>query len=185
MGYINYLNDIDRIFIDLDEVLVDFVGPAYDLICGETKNPDVRDYVKFLYLFNRDIDYRKQGFSKIGDQGPDWWANLPKLPWADELLATCKSVCDDVCILTAPGPLPSAAAGKLQWAMTNGLRHNIIITSIKTRLASPGALLIDDRDKYVIPWEEAGGRAIQVNREWSTGGMRPDKIIETLNLHMK
>jgi len=184
MLYNRLPNKITKIFLDLDEVLVDFVSSAYSLMCKVHFNPATKDYIDFIDKFNLNEDYRTESWAKIKNEGPDWWTNLPKLEWADELWATANAACGTVAVLTAPGRLPEAASGKWQWAKNGIGRKNIILAGSKHLVASPGAILIDDRDKYITSWEEAGGIGIQLRRNWSSSGYFPEEIIYALKQYI-
>jgi len=173
--------EVERIFIDLDEVLVDFVGSAYNLLFGDYSKASVNDCRVFLELLNNNKSYRDTAFDQIKKEGPEWWTNLPKLAWADELVAACKQQCDEVYVLTDPGPISEAATGKWQWAIENGFDGHIILVRNKSILASPKSLLIDDRRKYILPWVDKGGKGLRLKRSWRDGfGYSPKELISLL-----
>lgn len=175
------LGKIDKIFVDLDDTLVDFVGSAARLLNVGIIDGKV-DY-KYFWGYLGDKAGQRSLWKNINKAGPEWWESLPKLPWADNLWQAACTSCPDVIILTSPGKSVGAeiaASGKLRWVFKNYGAHNIIITPHKHMCSSPGALLIDDWDKFTIPWEERGGTALKIKREWSNTGYSPGAIIKML-----
>lgn len=178
--------EFDRIFLDLDDVLVDFVGSAYKLLVGNYKDTSIDDYTVFLDFLNKNRSYREKAFERIARGGPSWWTNLPKLPWADELISVCKKSCNNVYILTDPGPIAEAATGKWQWAIDNGLERHILLVRNKSLLATPNSVLIDDRNRYIVPWIECGGMGIRMKRRWRKDfGYRPSEIIRMFSAYIE
>ena len=171
---------IERIYLDLDEVLVDFIGGAYSLLTGKNNTPTTKEYIDFIDKFDNDLEYGTWGRDKIRLAGSKWWRTLKKLPWADELLDASKC-CGDVFLLTNPGIFSEAAQGKWEWASDNGFTGKIILASDKTCCASPSSVLIDDMKKNINPWIESGGIGLKLKREWSDKGISPKDIIGILN----
>jgi hypothetical protein len=169
---------IKRIFIDLDDTLVDYLGSLYDLMWGKSMLHVERDLVKFnQYLLDGGDSLM---WKKLERVGPNWWFSLPKLPWADDLLSICYKICPDVAVLTSPGRSPKAAAGKLEWSFKHLGDNELILTKKKHMCASPGSVLIDDWDKFTVPWEQAGGFSIKLSREWSPQGYSAGEVISSL-----
>ena len=105
------------------------------------------------------------------------------LPWAKDLLSAAKKACKNVAILTSPGETvtsETAALGKILWSIKEFGENRLILAKQKYMCASPGAILIDDWEKFTKPWEEAGGTAIKLKREWNKTGYTHDEIIDTL-----
>ncbi|MCK5019041.1 MAG: hypothetical protein KAS32_18415 [Candidatus Peribacteraceae bacterium] len=181
MVYSKLPRKIDKIFIDLDDTLVDFIGQAAILL-GFTGVSTKQSLKKFWNYIN-EKGMQAELWARLNSAGPEWWANLPKLPWADELMKAANAACKDVIILTSPGRNSGAeiaAHGKLLWTLREYKDNMLILAYKKYMCSSPGALLIDDWNKFTVPWEERGGVALKLRREWHDTGYSPDEIIDAL-----
>jgi 5'(3')-deoxyribonucleotidase len=152
---------ISRVLIDLDCVLADFVGGcaaawglrADDLyphwLVGEygmnvplqrtlqaTGHPD----------WPHDRVMTDGAFWGRLNERPEFWADLPKLPWVDELVQIVESYTADWHVVTSPSWCPSSYAGKVTWLKREfGKRFDrFMITPHKEILSMPGVVLIDD-----------------------------------------
>jgi len=186
MLYKKFPKEIKKIFIDLDDTLVDFVGAAYELYYGYKS----KSSTELLVFWNRlgNNDFQCKLWDKINEIGPPWWTNLKSLPWADELLETAHRACKDVVILTSPGcSMASANAiiGKIAWSINKFSDNLLVLTHKKHMCSSPGSVLIDDWDKFLVPWEKYGGTAIKMRRDWHTAGYYPGEIIDALHKYSK
>ena len=161
---------VKHIFLDMDGVLTDFVGAALRLH-GRTELLDnwprgERDIAKVLGLS------RGAYWSKIDEQGSDFWASLEPYAWLHELIDVVRDVAPFT-ILTAPSLSPSSAEGKVRWMYEHfpkveGRRFtSYLIGSQKHLLAQPGHLLIDDSEAHVDAFQAAGGQAILFPQVWT------------------
>jgi hypothetical protein len=91
----------------------------------------------------------------------DFWRNLPKYPWADDLVAAITAGCKCY-ILTSIGGGACSATGKIQWLQNHypELAKSAILTRRKEMLAAPGRVLIDDDPGNCQKWVERGGWGI-------------------------
>jgi len=169
-----------KLFLDLDDVLVDFVGGACRLwgvsspgLIEPHWQPGVWSCVKPLsdYLISRgmlpDWINPEEGltdnhfWSRInGDE--EFWAGLPDLPWAPNLFDLAKDRGLEWYILTSPGWCASGYSGKVKWGKRRfGDRFDRLIpTPHKHLFANPESILIDDSDINCQRFREAGGHAI-------------------------
>jgi len=166
-----------RIFCDMDGVLVDLVQGIIDKI--HLKVDDERQKKAMMDVLSsgkpwKDFKTSAQGkevlkliYKTLGNDA-DFWASLPQMPEAQKLWDFI-SVYDPI-ILSAPWDKDSAK-GKEMWTsnLADNLRptpSRVILTQDKYKYAlnketgSPN-VLIDDMDKFLRPWEEAGGIAIK------------------------
>jgi len=141
-----------RIFVDLDGVLADL-------------DKHVKEITGMTFLQLRATG---SGFAEFvadqREQGNTVFDDLDKMPDADVLWNYVKQY--DPAILTATGtPHEKAAAEKIRWVYDNLDGFSEILTTIsgadKHKYAEPHHILIDDRDKSINPWREAGGIGIQ------------------------
>lgn len=159
---------LPHIFIDMDDVLFDFVGEALRLH-GRPEvldNYPPKEWRLSAVLGISDADF----WGKIDDAGPGWWANLPLLPRAMELVELCRTYAP-ITIATSPSRHWHSAAGKIQ-ALQKHFGpdfRDYMIGPQKHLLARRGCLLIDDADRNVLAFDEAGGATCLVPRPWNRG----------------
>lgn len=156
---------IDRAFIDMDGVLVDFAkgvekrfGPIRD-----KSNYSVHEWYNMdEYRFWKNIDVQS------------FWSSLVHTKEAYELIniVSCffdeKRGINNIYICTKPYSVNSIS-GKLEWLVQFFGIHfsNYIFTTKKELLASQNTLLIDDNDETVDKFIESGGNAILFPRPWN------------------
>lgn len=158
-----------RIFLDMDEVITDFVGAACK-IWGTTREaveklwvPGRWDMVPFLSkACGMTKTMPDDEFWQVINEREEFWAGLEMLPWAEAVLDMVGELTEDWYIVTAPSMCPTSYAGKVRWIKSRmGPRFNrFILTRHKHVLAGPGTVLIDDRDRNVNEFSEAGGRGV-------------------------
>ena len=157
---------VTSIFLDVDEVLADWIGPALRLL-GYVPS---EVYARWDTLTPRpwdvfDVVPRPPSCDGVTDlidaAGASFWADLPTYPWALELYNTCQ-LFGPTTLLTSPSKHASSHAGKFDWMQRvfgRGFR-NYFMGSVKYRVAHPGALLIDDSPKNCESFRAHGGHAI-------------------------
>lgn len=151
------MKKIPRIFIDMDQVLVDFHTGVCDLFGVE-----VEDVVAAWPLGEWSIleplskvvgsDISLELFWQvIHSRGPQFWTGLKALPWMQELIKLVEEFCDEWLILSSPSEDHSSHAGKQIWLTREqhfGKRFNrFALTPHKYLFAYPGSLLIDDKEE--------------------------------------
>jgi len=157
-----------RLFLDMDGVLCNFVDSA-------VKQLGVTDYSIPNGLHNIEewpgINISKSKFWKAIDAGgEDFWSNLDKYPWTDELLKISREY--STFILTAPASNPVCFSGKIKWLYKHApwLVRNVIITSHKYLLAGGNKdnILVDDNDSKISMFNGFGGTGILFPQQWNT-----------------
>jgi 5'(3')-deoxyribonucleotidase len=140
--------------LDLDGVLADFDARVQEITDGRWGN---------------DPEFSKgrlwKAIKEYNDTVQPFFATLPKMPGADELVKFAVDNFENVAFLTATGSTPKdAPEQKKQWAKTNYPEIPICITvgasTQKAIYANPRAILVDDREKSIDPWRRAGGFGI-------------------------
>jgi 5'(3')-deoxyribonucleotidase len=153
-----------RILLDMDDVLVDFVGGAaalWGLTTAELLphwDLGVWDCVPPLgrALHARECTHPDgMGMTEFWrrlDANPYFWDNLRPLPWCDSMLAVVASFTGDWYIVSSPSESPSSWSGKVRWLKNYfGEEFNrFVLTRHKHLLAGPGVVLIDDRESNVL-----------------------------------
>ena len=132
----------------MDGVLVDFLG-----------------HVEKCQFFRKN---GKVDWDKVIDKGPQFWNEMEWMPEAEkafnELFLLSESGKFELFILSAVN-FPTGVEGKKLWIQTHTKfpLENVIIVSHsedKSKYASPDSILVDDREKCLIPFKEAGGKVI-------------------------
>lgn len=156
-----------KIFVDLDEVLVDFVGAA----CrewGTTKEQVVKHWTPGVWGIEpflgktlgrgEDAPLTTEEFWTRINGKVEFWEQLQPLPWADDVLALVSSVTDDWYIVSSPTNCETCHTGKVRWLKRRfGQTFNrFALWPHKHLLAQPGTILIDDAEHNVDSFERAG-----------------------------
>lgn len=152
------------IFVDVDEVLVQWVSAALQLL----------DYSPSKVYEHWDtLDPRPWDLTQVIETSPDqmwhvidragasFWAGLEPFSWMRALHGACTRVAPTY-LLTSPSLDPSCYAGKVQWMHQHFGREfqDFFIGSNKQALARAGAVLIDDSPKNCQRFEAHGGKSI-------------------------
>lgn len=134
-----------KIFVDLDNTLTDFSKQLADLLGKKLDR---------TWDFGNDHKVWK----KIDEAGEKFWSEMKWMPDGKELWDAVKEY--KPTILTAPSRHQSSKTGKKAWLKENLPDVPYIIEEKKYKYADKDAILIDDRDKNIKEWKEAGGIAI-------------------------
>ena len=137
-----------KIFCDLDGVLVDYDKGFKEL---EHLSPE-----KFIEK------YGKNAFWKALSKHPRFFRDLEWMPDGKELWNYIKQY--NPIILTAPvrkSTMPKCEEDKIFWVRKHlGTDVEVIVDGNKSKYASGGDILIDDRQKNIIQWKTADGVGI-------------------------
>ncbi len=167
-----------KVFLDLDGVLVDFVGGVHDAL-NLPYEYDKYPYEKGKWNIFGDIGGKfwdgRFPFSIVdGLCNQEFWRNLNWMDDGQRLLYGWVDIMgsfDDIIILTTPMPNPGSWTGKYLWIKENMpasfLENTIMLTGSKAQLAGPDTLLIDDKDQNIEEFRAAGGQGILVPRPWN------------------
>lgn len=168
---------LDQIFLDVDDVCNIFTMYALRLVGCPVSLSDHEYPVQFPWNIvgaaNHLHPTRKFTETEFWDSiSADDWAKAPKSPEYTWLLGRCVQLVGrgNVCFLTSTTKSPAHAAGKLDWIQRNSpswMHRDYLIGPPKEKVARPGCLLIDDREKNVMQWRKKGGEAILVPRAWN------------------
>lgn len=139
---------IDKIFLDMDGVIVNFRGQCEKYEC---------------------INGNKVNWEVIHQAGPEFWEEIEWLPEGKELYQWILKLCEqeniDLFILTAVH-FTDGKIGKLNWLKNNTKidRHHIVITNTgneKAYYADQNSVLIDDYRKNCEAFAAGGGQFIK------------------------
>jgi len=157
------------VFIDLDGVLCDFVGPVMQLF---GKTPDYAIWPKGKRQVHEILGVEKDElWLRIARAGRQFWENLPETPEFRPILNIINSANVPWCIVTSPSKSPACAAGKVAWMKKRFGRRfeDFFLCAHKYLLAAPSRLLIDDWDANTTAFENAGGAALLWPQQWNWG----------------
>ena len=161
------------IFLDLDGVLVDLfsgVEKRFNLTKGFLSR---KPYLCRPYSIDlaHKLGMTEEDFWETKANNIEFWENLPKYSWSDDLINSCftnsRGVIknNDVFILTAPSKICTAcSSGKVAWLNKHYpffvKSGKLIISSDKSLLGGKNRILIDDTVKKVWGFHEAGGEVM-------------------------
>jgi 5'(3')-deoxyribonucleotidase len=187
---------IKTIFLDMDGVMVNFLDGLHRALKAPYQY-DPYPYKKGLWnMLNaiRPFDF--------GGKGPtfeecdacctqEFWANLKWMHDGRDIFRLVTTVFnpDDIYLMTTCMRNPGTPLGKAQWVEKHIplFEDRIIILGYdvgKGIFARPDTLLIDDRDKNVKEFTEAGGYGILVNRPWNAGHEKASNTVNDLELDL-
>lgn len=161
-----------RVLLDMDEVLVDFVGGALRAwgstyqACLPHWQPGVWGCIPALSKalgYPADAPLIDEQFWQLLDGlGEDFWFNLKTHPWTDEVLCMASRVTDDWHIISSPSHHPSCYTGKVRWLKQffGPTFDRFALTPHKEIFARHDVILIDDSDANVQKFRRAGGKAV-------------------------
>lgn len=162
-----------QIYCDMDGVLVDFAKGLLQATHQDTTNADKQKAVYKIMASGKDFNVFKNDpvlakglkhIYKVLNRNKEFWVSLPMKEDAQELWSFLAPF--DPYVLSAPWDKDSAD-GKLIWVNEhlNPQPEKVFLTHDKFKYAynketNLPNILIDDMEKYYIPWENAGGIAI-------------------------
>jgi 5'(3')-deoxyribonucleotidase len=158
----NKTNKIERVFLDLDGCITNFVSGAlnalgvtsYEIPPGEGKIEKWKGIGVSTRQFWKSIDATNEYF----------WADLPKYEWSDQLVQLLEEESGgNLHVLTSPSRNPYCLAGKMMWIQKwyPKLQRKMILTPDKYLLAkNESHILIDDTEKKCDDFFMAGGTSL-------------------------
>lgn len=162
MSYAKY------VFVDMDGVLVDFVGGVFNFFEADPTNYNPRGDYELTNYLNLPP---KEFWSRL-DKCEDFWETLHITPEAEPLLDFLLSRVDEknIFLLTSPALHPNCFYGKAAWVKKHFPQFlpRLILTEHKQFLAARDRLLIDDSDRNISRFREHQGLAVLVPRKWNS-----------------
>jgi 5'(3')-deoxyribonucleotidase len=150
------------VYVDLDEVIADFVGAALRLHGWE-----LEEFLRLHTLGEWGMAptmgiSNNQFWRPINLMGERFWKNLDTLPWAHNVVDTLKELEVEWYVVTTPSNDPGSYSGKVHWiqGFFGSNFDNFFLTKHKSKLANPDSVLIDDKPGNVSSFTEAGGQGI-------------------------
>jgi hypothetical protein len=135
-----------KIYVDMDGVIVDFDG-GYEKLTGITTKEADKKGPEFFW-------------KPISKAGAKWWITLKWMPDGKQLWDYVKKYNPE--LLSAPSREEASRLGKRVWVKRELPGVKLILRSAdkKQEFASPNSILIDDREKNIEQWRNAGGIGI-------------------------
>lgn len=171
-----------KLFLDLDGVIVDFVG---GILSQHSLQMPTFDGV---YELNKIF-----GFDVLKDVQSEFWAWLDWTHDGRHILQLAKRYFNDIYLVTS---LPSfvtedieqdvpAAIGKLEWVSREipELRSKLVLCTDKNFGAASNHILLDDSVTNVNNFRREGGRAILVPRPWNVD--RDKDVLTTVERNLQ
>lgn len=159
---------IDRIYLDCDGVLADFIRGAAELF-GYPYSPEKWPAGKYDAADVFGVTER-EFWATIHAAGSPFWESLENTPYAVDLteLATLFSV-QLPTVVTCPSTDPTSYSGKAEWLIDRGwwLPDSAFFCADKAQLAASGRVLIDDNPLNCRQFSDAGGEAILFPAPWN------------------
>jgi 5' nucleotidase, deoxy (Pyrimidine), cytosolic type C protein (NT5C) len=158
-----------KILLDIDEVLVDFIGPACEL-WNSTREAAEAHWLAGVWDMIPPLS-KALGLTESMPPEVFWtafrnhssfWPTLPLLPWFHELLAAVSLIDPEYHLISAPTLCHSSYTGKVLWIkkLFGEKFDRFALTPHKELFARPDIVLIDDRDSNVEKFRAKGGFAI-------------------------
>ena len=149
--------EVKKIYFDMDGVLADFARGLEELCRIEPLPQELatREYKEKMYAAMREV--------------PHFYGKLEMMPGAMELFRPLYARYGSRCEILSGVPkphrgIPEAGEDKTEWVhrlLAPDLKVNITFKELKYLLAEDrGCILIDDYERNIREWEEAGGTGI-------------------------
>lgn len=139
-----------KLYLDSDGVLASFTSRVIEILDGRNIH-EVSKGLLWSRIEKYDRDVQK------------FFEHLDLMPGAEKLVEFAKANFENVAILTATGYTPKdAAAQKHRWYAKNFPEVHVICVAKSSDKAAyaQDAILVDDREKSLEPWRQAGGIGI-------------------------
>jgi len=171
---------IQRIFLDLDDVLNTFVPFALQQLGCKCRQKKYEDYPAeygwdLVGAFNKLHPWKRYTRKEFWEDVDHYkvWSCCPKSDVFDLLIEESIKIVGqgNIFILTTPTFSPECLAGKLKWIQKKcpkWLQRQYIITPRKYVCAQPGSLLIDDYEDNCCKFGMNGGEYIVFPRPWNS-----------------
>ncbi len=157
-----------KCLLDLDGVLVDFVGGVCDFY--RIPDPYLDPSLKGKWDFVEAIGMSESTF--WNPLGEEFWANLKPMPDMENILGIVESVFgrSNVCLLTSPCRNDGCPTGKMRWIRQYLPQYSrqFLMGPRKEFCARDDHWLIDDADHNINAFRKAGGQTCLVPRVWNS-----------------
>lgn len=148
-----------RCFLDIDGVVSFWEKAACKSCQIDIEDKEIRNKLKSGTRLETLVGGERKLWDIIDKEGIEWWENIEKLPWADDLVNLVKKEINDFCFLSSPSNNPLCAAGKIKWLRKHygDKFKDFLIGRNKHLCASDISLLIDDSLEKTKKFRKYGG----------------------------
>jgi hypothetical protein len=158
---------IQRIYLDLDGVVRDWIGGINNLFGTDFKEEEI---TRWNYITDYMMNYFRMPEQHFWNyQDKEFWTTLKFTPEAEELLSYLESTKLQVFLFSSP--TLNNAGWSQQWVRQNLPSYfndkRYILGPTKWICANPASLLIDDAEKNIMPWIKAGGIGLLWPKPWN------------------
>jgi len=152
-----------RIAIDLDGVVAYWEKAAAETCGVDCEDEKIREKLKNGKGMEEFVGGDPKMWGMIDKEGEEWWENIEKLPWADDLINLLKKETKDLFFLSSPSKSPVCYSGKIKWVLKNypKMDRDLFLGCKKHMFAHSNTLLIDDTEKKIKEFREYGGHAFK------------------------
>lgn len=164
---------IERVLLDMDGVLADFIGGAMAF--------HGKDYPHYPHDPDTQVEQMPWDIERVFNMNPHalwsnlgrtFWRNLKPLPQFNHYVSSLeeKFGVDRICLLTSPPRSEGAVEGKLDWIREYlpQYRRQFLIGPAKEFCASPHHVLVDDHEVNIQKFRDAGGHGFLVPAPWNS-----------------
>lgn len=178
----------DLCFVDMDGVLVDFMGGILSLHSHTTQE-----------IYKGEEEYGEWYVEKLLGVTPtefwaplnakdskSFWSTLKPLPECFRLINILEGRFgrDNIALLTSPSQDSGCIPGKKEWVrrFLPLYTSSMIFTSAKQFLGGPNRFLLDDKPSNLEGFRKFGGKGILIPRLWNSGWMEVDEVVEIVEM---
>ena len=159
------------LLLDLDEVVVDFVGGACK-VHGITRQQMEHYREPGEWTITKPLGLAKTAgwcgltqdefWQPIHDAGVEFWEGLDKLPWFNDVLRWADDNFDQWFFVSSPSRETNSYTGKVNWLKREfgSDFDRFFLTPHKELLARRDRVLLDDRDDNLKNFSKWGGKCI-------------------------
>ena len=137
-----------KIYVDMDDVLTAFSAAVNQL--GHAAG----------LPYDAPYEAKKAMYEAIDEAGVAFWAGMPWTPGGKQVWNIVKKYCADPVLLSSPGFMRFAPAGKNLWVKFNLPGVPLFLSVSKYEYAERDAILIDDMKDNIGAWKKADGLGI-------------------------
>ena len=177
------MNNFKYIYLDMDGVIVDFIG-GVERVFGKPKEPPTCWNFGKWYGLSERVMWNILQPAHDRNQIREFWTGLRMYPWATSLITELEQFNIKILLTTTPSKAPESSSGKMAWIDTHMYKYSrsFIITPIKEALSKDG-ILIDDSESNVDKFRKEDGTAILFPQPWNCHGVEQDnRVVYTINL---
>lgn len=162
---------IRRVLLDMDGVLADFARGVADRLRVPYPYKDRQQ--QDTYDLEPMYGVSSSAIWRCLDE--DFWADLAPYPWTDAFIGALEQRFgeENVCLLTSPPSTNTAeaVAGKIKWIRKHRPRilrqRRFLIGPAKVFTVNQEHCLVDDFEKNISTFREAGGQTFLVPAAWN------------------